>query len=141
VGRKIDEPYRMLDWKEYRSTPARRRRAWATSGPRGSFAAQVFSMSRGLFALEDGSLIHFATLVNAWDETVLYAELYAPDGSFIGYGPVRGYPPSKPGAVYYVHVLWYEGEGVFFVTDMQDGYPVVRRATMSIDGYEFTGER
>lgn len=135
-GKEIRDPYTIIHPDDAIVNGSLIRRGAIWSGPAGRFAAIVHSRSKGITGLEDGSLLHFSTQVNAWEEKILYAELFAPDGSLVGWGPVRGYPAEKIDEKFSTIFLWYLGGGRFYMADQQKGYPVIREARITIDGHD-----
>lgn len=123
-----------LPFAPYKLQPTKRgsypkRAAWRINGPGWRFVATIRSSSRGLFALQDGSLVHFTTQFEGKDElddNYFGVEVFDPNGVFIGSGPVQNMEPFDKDERSIIEVLWCDKEDRFYLTDHRNDFPVLR---------------
>lgn len=127
-------PGTKLPYAPYKLQPTKsgsypRRAAWRINGPGGRFVATIRHSSRGLFALQDGRLVHFTVRFEGEDElddAYLDVEVFDSNGTFIGSGPVLNMEPFGNDEQPIIEVLWRDENDRFYLTDHRGGFPVLR---------------
>lgn len=133
-GARMEMQGKKLPFASYKLQPTKRgsfpeRAAWILNGPGWRFVATLRSSSRGLFALQDGSLVHFTTQFEGKDElddSIFGVEVFDPNGAFIGSGPVQNMESFDKDERSIIEVLWCDKEDRFYLTDHCSGFPVLR---------------
>lgn len=91
------------------------------------YAAKIHNESRGVFALNDGRIVHFTVIENRNDQ-VFGVELYSAEGEFLGYSPLEHFQTTgsaDDSDIFPVYVSWKDDADRFYVRDHR-GLPVVR---------------
>ena len=87
---------------------------------RGPLAALLYNESRGLFRLNDGSLVHF-TLITEGDERVFGVEVFDAGGELQAYAPLeRAQRPAGGSANLPLFVDWKDAQDRFYLRDGRD---------------------
>ena len=117
-------PYEIHDVDHPNQAPEPRR---SYSGPAGRFVVSPHRLSRGLFVLDDGRIVHF-TYENAdMEDDAVIVDLFTSDGQLLKSGSIKGYGPKASSIG--MDVLWKDDRDRFYLVDRTDDFPVLRVVT------------
>lgn len=120
TGDEVNRAYEMMP----ESTSFGDRCCWSISGPGGRAIIRVLSSSRG-FATHGDDLLHFSVRLVEGKHR-LYVERFDLRGKLVDSGRVGNYPPFEKDESAVFHVLASTADDHVYVTDMREGYPVIR---------------
>ncbi len=109
--------YKMLNFSDYPDLKFPRG-AYLLSGQSGKFAVRMQNMSRGLFAMNNGTIVHFSVTRSSEEEIIDGVELFEPDGTYIGYGQFENHSMA-------MEVLWKDKDDRFYIRDSM-GFSKIR---------------
>ncbi len=126
-GVTLDFPaYKLLDSKDYPDRDSRPQPTRVLGWFRESFLVLLHNMSRGIFVLNHGTVVHFSMLRNKKGKYIYGVEFFDISGRFLGYAAVKNYKPFAGDELPGLNVLWKDDRDRFYLVDRSD-FPTVRR--------------
>ena len=94
------------------------------------------NLSIGLFALNNGKIVHFTrTLDRNNKTTTLGIELFESDGKYIGYSPIVDNSLAND-SVFDDEFLWIDKDNQLYVRSYKNGYPIIRIVRLVYQGMD-----
>ena len=124
-------PYKLLNPEDY---PDRKypRNIFTKSSYLGRFMVQQLYISRGLFVLNDGKIIHFALELQKDDNNIFVAELFNKDGQLLGYTPISEQSKEIQTLLNHAQVLWKDKDDRFYIYAYVNNIPFVSVIALDI---------
>lgn len=123
--------YKLLDFSDYPDYKFPGGTITA-SGPGYKFLAQMLNISKGIFALSDGKIVHFVWSRNK-KKSELGIELFEHDGKYIGYdliGSAEKENHDLANEFFTFKPLWKDKNDYFYYRMTKNGFPVIIKAKL-----------
>lgn len=123
--------YKLLNRNDY---PDKKypRNIYTRSNYVGRFMAQQLNMSRGLFVLNDGKMIHFVLELKQDDNNIFIAELFNQDGQLLGYTPISEQSKEIETLLNQARVLWKDKDDHFYIYAYVNDIPFISVVALDI---------
>ena len=99
-----------------------------TSGPSGRFAVLMQNISKGIFIMNNGIIVHFyQTTYYRKNKFTFGVEFFETNGNYIGYSPLCNYSLDENNDdVINDRVLWKDKDDRFYVVASKNDFPIIR---------------
>lgn len=126
--------YKLLNRSDYKSSKEYPTWWMSANGPGYSYLIQHRNMSQGLFALNDGSIVHFTRSLDRGEKTTTFGiELFNADGKYLGYCPIsRDLHNNTENETYNHEVMWKDNKDQFYVHAFSAGYSIIRVMRLAV---------